>query len=127
MTKIETFTKANAKEIQAEVMNSVNEALAKFGVKAQFGGGSFQDVEIKLKLTLKLESENTPEKIAEARDKVAEAAKDLVKRFGINPVSADGTKQIVDYKPRNTKYPIIYLKNGKRYKTSLSRAKYDFA
>lgn len=123
---MKTFEKNTLNALTKELEVAMNEVLKQHGVTGRFAGGNFTEFEAKIKFQLNIATTEAKEnKMAETENRM----KAYANIYGLTVKSKDGSKLLVDYKPRNHKYPFIYLeaRTGKRFKTTLESAKRMFA
>lgn len=116
MTKFTSFDRKNLNALRAE-MEAV---LAKYGVSSNLefsvGGMKFSESSVEIKVSAKVKGAKTfGDVILESR----------VKALGL-VMEKNGAK-LVRYDSKKFKFPFIYEKGGKMYKTSEDHAKFLFA
>lgn len=116
MTKFTAFDRKNLNALRAE-MEAV---LAKYGMESNLefsvGGMKFSQSDVEVKVTAKVKGAKTlGDTILESR----------VKALGL-VMEKNGAK-LVRYDSKKYKFPFIYEKGGKLYKTSTEHAKFLFA
>jgi hypothetical protein len=114
MQNVTKFDRTNLKALRSELQAVLN----KFGANLEFeiGGITFSETEAALKLTAKVKGAVT------YKDLVLESR---VKALGI--VMEKNDLKLVRYDSRKPKFPFIYEKGGKLFKTSELGAKMLFA
>jgi hypothetical protein len=116
MTKFTSFDRKNLNALRAE-MEAV---LAKYGVESNLefsvGGMKFSSSDVEIKVSAKVKGAKT------FNDVVLESR---VKALGL-VMEKNGAK-LVRYDSKKFKFPFIYEKNGKLFKTSEEYAKFLFA
>ena len=115
MKNVTTFDKATLQALRSE-MQAV---LDKFGANLQFEVGNMRftesEVDIKIKAAIKGKRTRSDSQL-----------ETMAKMFGLKMENSKGDR-LVEYKARNTKYPFIFERGGKRYKCSDTQAKMLFA
>lgn len=113
---IAKFDKTTLQSIRREL----NAVLAKYGnesgIELSLGNIKFTEAEFEGKLNAKIVGAKT------RSDSLLES---VVKSQGLC-INGIGGKVLVEYKPRNYKYPYVYELNGKRYKCSAVNANIYF-
>jgi hypothetical protein len=117
MNKITAFNKISAAAFRADLAA----VLAKYGMESnldlKIGTIRFSGAEARMQIEAKVKGAVTKE------DRTVE---NLIVKYNLREVSAGGEK-LVGYNARAHRYPIIYARGGKKYKTSLDHAKFLFA
>jgi hypothetical protein len=98
--KIKSFDKANLRELRGEIDNALNSVASKYGIKLTISNISFSADNFRTKLEGKCTVVN------ESGVTVVKLPHHVPETFTYN----GKTWKVVDYKPRNTKYPIIAVK-----------------
>lgn len=110
MPKIQKFDRQNLKVLRTELTDVLKSVENKYGIKISLGAMTFDSNEFRVKMTCNTENSG---------------ALRLVEGITSNPNSVIGKRvmlkggkigTVVDYKPRNYKYPYIVETGGKRYK-----------
>ncbi len=116
MSKFEKFDRKNLNNLRAE-MEAV---LAKYGVTSNLeftvGAMRFSEFDVEVKVSAKVKGQKS------FKDVVLESR---VKALGL-VMEKNGAK-LVRYDMKKRKFPFIYEKGGKLYKTSEEHAKFMFA
>jgi hypothetical protein len=117
MNKITGFNKITA----AAFRSDLTAVLAKYGIESnldmKIGTIRFSGADARMQIEAKVKGAVTKED---------RAIENLISKYNLREVSANGAK-LVGYNARAHRYPIIYSHGGKRYKTSLDHAKFLFA
>lgn len=117
MTKFAKFDRATLKALRAEMQ----EVLEKYGVKSnleiEVGNMKFSEAEVEIKVKAKVKG---------AKSRADSQLEMYAKMFGLKIENNKGDR-LVEFKSRNTKYPFIFERGGKRYKCSEMQAKIMFA
>ena len=100
MAKIKSFDKSNLRDLRTSIDAALNEVASKYGIKLTIGGIAFSADNFRAKL------EGKCTVVTESGDTVVKLPSHLPQTFTYN----GKTWKVVDYKPRNTKYPIIAVK-----------------
>lgn len=116
-TEIREFTKISTAAFRADL----TALLAKHGLETnldfKIGTIRFSAADARMQLEVKVKGAVTRE------DRKLES---FIAANNLRESNASGAK-LVGYNPRAHRYPIIYSHGGKRYKTSVSHAKFLFA
>jgi len=123
-TKITNFTEANVRSLQAELKDTLNELGKKYGINITPVGNFRYSTNT---FTTKIEGSAMADTFTMIKlgGNISLKLAEQIERLGLN-VSA-GNMQLVDYRPRNRKYPFIYHQNGQHYKCSEAEAKRIFS
>jgi len=108
------FDKKNLKVLR-EVMNAALAEAGFEGLSFEVGNAKYEQAEANFQVKVKIEGLET------VSDKMLEAE---VRRLGL--VMEKEGRKLIDYKPRNHKYPFIMEDGGKRYKLSGIQARAYF-
>lgn len=116
-TEIREFTKISTAAFRADL----TALLAKHGMETnldfKIGTIRFSAADARMQLQVNVKGAVT---------KSDRKIEDLISRYGLKEVNSQGAR-LVGYNSRAHRYPIQYMHNGKRYKTSLDHAKFLFA
>lgn len=116
MTKFNAFDRSNLKALQAEMAAVLNKYGVSSNLEFTVGSMKFSSAEVEIKVTAKIQGAKT------FKDTILESR---VKTLGL--VMEKNGARLVRYDTKKFKFPFIYEKGGKLYKTTEDHARLMFA
>lgn len=110
------FDRANLKTLRSDLQDVLDAYAAKHGIEFEIGGIRFSEAEATIKMTTKIKGAVT---------RTDENLLGMMRMYGL--VQEKNGCKLVRYDARRHKFPFIYEKNGKLFKTTPANAKLLFA
>jgi hypothetical protein len=120
--KVNSFDRATVRALRDELNLVLNKYGTASNLEFKIGNMRFSTSDVTIKMVAKVQGKQSSDEAKNERELIG-----AMNTYGLNKVSADGTKTLIGYKSRRFKYPFVYQdKKGKTWKTSTASARIHF-